>query len=70
MKFYYAQSGDKKICLTEQFYNWLKSKNQAYNAGNISIPLQEFIEKDHELSLPSRGNANKERRNDASNTFR
>lgn len=46
MKFYYAQNSDKKICLTEGFYNWLKSKNQAYKAGDILIPLSEFKEKE------------------------
>lgn len=49
MKLYVAQvktpTGLKDICITEQFYEHLKTKNKKYENGNISIDYTRFEEK-------------------------
>lgn len=46
MKLYYTKTiNDNEICITEQFYEYLKTKNKKYQNGNISIDYTQFKEK-------------------------
>jgi len=57
MKLYYAQTtaqnGSQEICITEQFYEYLKTKNIKYQNGDISISYTEFKERQIQNELQS-----------------
>lgn len=46
MKLYYAQTTEgKEICITEQFYEYLRTKNKKYWNKDISINYTQFKDK-------------------------